>query len=107
MSRKYKRLDDWKSELIGKHFTFLIVEDVIQTTNKGKKVYVAVCKCKCGNECNVNVYDLTREHKKSCGCYETSNENSERHRRINEKNRDIMSENRKKWCKEHSDVILF
>lgn len=106
MSRKYKRLDDWKAELIGNTYTFLTVVDVIQSVDsKGKKLYLAVCKCKCGKECSISVYAITSGHNKSCGCYETSEENSLRHREINLKNRDKMSIARKEWCKNNPEKV--
>lgn len=43
MVRRYKRLDDWKDELIGKVYTFLTVDDVVQSVNKnGKKLYIYI-----------------------------------------------------------------
>ena len=105
-TRKYRRLDDWKVELIGKTFTFLYVKDVTQIVNhNGNKRYVAICECKCGNVCNIDVYGLLRCHNKSCGCYEKSEENSERHREINNKNKDVMSAARKQWCNNNKDKV--
>ena len=106
MVRRYKRLDDWKDELIGKVYTFLTVDDVVQSVNKnGKKLYIAVCTCRCGNHCSISVYDISSSHTKSCGCYEKSKENSERHREINYKNKDKMSSGRKDWCKNNPDRL--
>lgn len=105
MARRYKRLDDWKNELVGKTFTFLTVDDVMQSSINGKKLYLAVCTCKCGNHCTIRVYDISSGHNKSCGCYETSKENSDRHREINSNNKDKMSATRKTWCKNNPDML--
>lgn len=103
----YKKLEDWKLELVGKQFTFLTVTDIIQNyTKSGKKAgYLAVCTCRCGNSKNVNTSELLKGHVKSCGCYEKSVENSERHRRINESNHDKMSEQRKRWCEANPEKL--
>ena len=39
---KYKRSDQWKAELVGKRFGYLVVEDV-----ENRK---AKCVCDCGNK---------------------------------------------------------
>lgn len=46
--------------LIGKKYNNLTIISIDKTT--------AICKCDCGNEKNVKIYDLKRNHVKSCGC---------------------------------------
>lgn len=106
MNNMYKKLYEWKTKLIGKTFTFLTVVDVIHVTlDNGKKRYMAVCDCKCGNRVNVDVYGISKGHNKSCGCYEKSKENSTRHKEINAKNKDIRSIAKKEWCQNNPDKV--
>lgn len=42
-------------------------EDAIRSTGKSARPFYR-CKCGCGNETTVVVYDLIRENTKSCGC---------------------------------------
>lgn len=91
---------------MGKVFTFLTVTDVIQSVDKrGKKGYFAICKSQCGAECFKRVYDVIRGHNKSCGCYESSKENSDRHRDISIRNREHLSIARKLWCSENRGAV--
>lgn len=56
---------------IGQTFGRLTVKDqFIRRNAKGKTYSVAVCSCSCGNECEVDMTNLTHKwsHTQSCGC---------------------------------------
>lgn len=103
MAKKYKHLEDWKEELVGKEFKYLHVEDVVKID--GSSGYFAICKCKCGNSCTIRVYDLISGHNISCGCYSSSEENSRQRRIINSNNKELRSKSRKEWCKNNPDKV--
>lgn len=52
---------------VGKKFNKLTV------VRASKKSGYSICKCDCGNETLAQNYELTRGHKKSCGCLRSEN----------------------------------
>ena len=54
-----------KIDLTGQRFNFLIV---IGRGEANKRNTIWICRCDCGAECTATTNDLTRGHKKSCGC---------------------------------------
>lgn len=62
---KYKDED-----LIGKRFGKLVVKNLFcKKDHDGHKRKWCKCKCDCGKETCVRVFDLLHENTKSCGCY--------------------------------------
>lgn len=66
-----KTKEEWKRELIGKHFGKLFVLDVddFYTSTGEKRGFCAITKCECGNIIRCSTSDLRRGHVRSCGCY--------------------------------------
>lgn len=62
MGRKSKDYSD----LIGKKFGDRTVLNVIKKLHNGQNLQYAICKCKCGREHEVKVYDLVRESRQKC-----------------------------------------
>jgi hypothetical protein len=48
--------------------TFGRLQVIERAPSRGKRTYWK-CVCKCGNECEVEAYNLTSGHTRSCGCY--------------------------------------
>ncbi len=56
------------SQLIGKQFFWLIVEERCGSSKHGKALWK--CRCKCGGTTRVDTGCLTSGNTKSCGCYD-------------------------------------
>ena len=68
---KYKNLEEWREELVGKQFGRLTVQNIEQHIRKstGKKDgFEAVCKCTCGNTTTVILSNLLSGNTTSCNC---------------------------------------
>ena len=59
------------TELLGKRFTRLLVEDLDGRDNRGRQYYR--CKCDCGNVSRVRKDHLMSGAVKSCGCLRSEN----------------------------------
>lgn len=58
-----------KKDMIGKTFNYLtVLYELPKRGENNKRIYYH-CKCKCGNECDVNGVSLRNGRIKSCGCY--------------------------------------
>ena len=91
---KYKNLEEWREELVGKQFGRLTVQGVENYLNKDgkKKGYQARCKCSCGGTKIVQISSLLKGLTTSCGCY----------RREVEKD---LGMRLGEWRKEHIDEV--
>lgn len=57
-------------DLIGKKFGKLTILSIFKKeVGKNKKVRYAHCKCDCGKEKDINLFNITHNKTKSCGCY--------------------------------------
>lgn len=63
IQRRYENDED----LIGKQFGRLTILNIFRDKDKNAKF--AHCKCLCGKEKDIMIYDILREHTVSCGCY--------------------------------------
>ena len=113
-----KNLEQWKEELLNKHFGRLTIIDVvpyIDSKTGNKKGYQAICQCSCGNVKEVIVNSLINGLTQSCGCLrkeigkELGNnliqwrkEHPEESKQIENCNIQTLLE----WRKEHKDVFL-
>ena len=66
MNRHHRRAVDVKGQVFGEWK--VIGHTRRLTTPGGNSYYVAKCRCSCGTERDVPVYNLTRGLSKSCGC---------------------------------------
>lgn len=58
-----------KINMIGKTFNYLtVLYELPKRGESNKRIYYH-CKCKCGNECDVDGISLRNGNTKSCGCY--------------------------------------
>lgn len=58
-----------KIDMIGKTFNYLTVLYELPVRGQNDKRIYYHCKCKCGNECDVDGIKLRNGNTKSCGCY--------------------------------------
>ena len=68
---KYKNLEEWREELIGKQFGRLTVQEIhpyIRKSTGKRDGFEAICECTCGNRKHVLVSSLIKGLTKSCGC---------------------------------------
>ena len=78
MSNTNDRLNKYRNELINKTVYWLTCIDVMYEDS----VYTAKCRCKCGNIKLVPASRFAKQRcSKSCGCYKTSEEFSEKQRK--------------------------
>ena len=78
MSNANDRLNKYRNELINKTVYWLTCIDVVYEDS----VYTAKCQCKCGNIKLVPASRFAKQQcSKSCGCYKTSEEFSEKQRK--------------------------
>ena len=74
-----RTLDEWKSILIGNTYNMLTVLDVLLINNK----FQCLCKCECGNTLYVSPSRVYNSKLKSCGCLNSPENISKRHRERN------------------------
>ena len=100
-------LDSMKQEYIGKTFNWLTVLDVYKNTDKGRVFFK--CKCRCGNEVDLQYNKVISGHNKSCGCYRHSTEFSDSLCEYWKSNPDKVKEKTdkcKQWIKNNADKVV-
>lgn len=96
----HKSNEQWKEELVGKRFGYLVVEDVYNRR--------ALCKCVCGKEKEISIYHLLDGHSVSCGCYKKSEERSRKYSdwcRSNSGKVKSLGEKHSQWFKDNPDKV--
>ena len=105
MSSTNDRLNKYKDELINKTVYWLTCVDVMYEDN----VYTAKCQCKCGNIKLVPASRFAKQRcSKSCGCYKTSEEFSEKQRKYILDRPEIIEDSIKKtkeWCDNNPNKV--
>lgn len=105
MSNTNDRLNKYRNELINKTVYWLTCIDVMYEDN----AYTAKCQCKCGNIKLVPASRFAKQKcSKSCGCYKTSEEFSEKQRKYILDRPEIIEDSIKKtkeWCDNNPNKV--
>lgn len=100
MSNTNDRLNKYRNELINKTVYWLTCIDVMYEDS----VYTAKCRCKCGNIKLVPASRFAKQRcSKSCGCYKTSEEFSEKQRKYILDRPEIIEDSIKKTKEWHDN----
>ena len=100
MSNTNDRLNKYRNELINKTVYWLTCIDVMYEDS----VYTAKCQCKCGNIKLVPASRFAKQRcSKSCGCYKTSEEFSEKQRKYILDRPEIIEDSIKKTKEWHDN----
>lgn len=104
MGKRYS-VESTKAELVGKHFNWLTVIDVIKDSDNRVK---CLCKCRCGKEKLLAVSSVIKESVISCGCYARSKERSVKCRQWRVDNPDkcrAQVEKHRQWINNNPDKV--